>query len=62
MQVYSLNASGMRDEGVHAIDAVIHQQAQPVPHGFLAKSLCVQGPYNLVHMLPNIHSGHKAAC
>lgn len=57
LQVYCLSQpTGTRDEQVHEVEAVVQQQAQPVPHGFLAKSIQAWGPLNLSHIMPSIHS------
>eukprot|EP00983_Pelagomonas_calceolata_P127976 1161468-Pelagomonas_calceolata.AAC.8 len=55
--VYCLSRpAGTRDQAVHEVEAVVQQQAQPVPHGFLAKSIHVVGPFGLQQVLPRINA------
>ncbi|KAF5837960.1 sucrose-6F-phosphate phosphohydrolase-domain-containing protein [Dunaliella salina] len=56
-KVYCLDRPvGTRDRTVHEVEAVVQQQAQPVPNGFLAKSIHVAGPYDLQQVLPRINA------
>lgn len=54
LQVYCLSPAGTRGETVHELDAIVHQQTQPVPHGFLAKSVRVYGPFEMESCVPDI--------
>jgi len=57
VQVYCVSQpDGARDDVVHEVDATVHQQAQPVPHGFLAKSILVWGTIDAQNVVPDIHS------
>lgn len=48
LQIFGLShPAGTRSSSVHEVEAKVFQQAQPVPHGFLAQSIQVWGPFEL---------------